>query len=119
MLLQYFLVVISATAVQSRYNNNTGPICRDLKIHVNAKAQNFALPPFPNSTNTTAVGQYLSSFNASTIPQSVSVSGTFAIAATYCQPANKVPGRENTIQLLLHGVGYTKVRYNLSYLVIA
>ncbi|PVH70668.1 hypothetical protein DL98DRAFT_436573 [Cadophora sp. DSE1049] len=36
------------------------------------------------------------------------VSGTYQISVTYCQPTVKVPGRENTIQMLLHGVAYTK-----------
>jgi hypothetical protein len=114
MLFSYFLILYVAT-VQSKYIINTGPICHDLKVHVNAEAHNFALPPYPESGTATAVGQYLSSFNASSIPQNLTVSGTFEIAATYCEPVKKVLGREKTIQLLLHGVGYTKVRCCVSY----
>lgn len=36
------------------------------------------------------------------------VSGTFSIGATYCEPLNTVPGRENTLQILVHGISYTR-----------
>lgn len=102
--------MLLATVTQSKYVTDPQPICKDIKLSLTATAENFALPPYPNSTAPTAVGQYLTSFNSSTIPQNHTVSGTFSIAATYCEPANKVPSREGTIQLLLHGLGYTKVR---------
>ena len=110
MLLHYLVVALGVGLVQSLRNNIRGPICQDLTLHLNAEAQNFALPPYPPSTDAKAVGQYLSSFNSSVIKQNVTVSGTYAISATYCRPALDVPGREATIQLLLHGVGYTKLR---------
>ncbi|KAH7402184.1 Alpha/Beta hydrolase protein [Phaeosphaeria sp. MPI-PUGE-AT-0046c] len=108
MLLHYSTIALIVGLAQSTYHNTCKPICEDLTLHVDAKAQNFALPPYPPSTDPRAVGQYLSSFNSSSIKQNLTVSGTFAISATYCRPAQEVPGRETTIQLLLHGVGYTK-----------
>jgi hypothetical protein len=30
-------------------------------------------------------------------------SGSFDISATYCEPTIQVPGRENTLQILVHG----------------
>ncbi|KAH8660715.1 hypothetical protein BGZ60DRAFT_344848, partial [Tricladium varicosporioides] len=36
------------------------------------------------------------------------VSGTWNISVTYCEPTVNVEGRGDTIQLLLHGVAYTK-----------
>lgn len=110
MLRPHCFLLLLATAAQSKYVTNPQPICKDIKLSLTATAENFALPRYPDSTAPTAVGQYLTSFNASTIPQNHTVSGTFSIAATYCEPANKVPDREGTVQLLLHGLGYTKVR---------
>ncbi|KAF2471678.1 uncharacterized protein BDR25DRAFT_203200, partial [Lindgomyces ingoldianus] len=50
-------------------------------------------------------------FNASTLPKK-NVSGTYNIAGTYCVLANKMPEREGSIQLLLHGLAYTKEYWN-------
>lgn len=93
----------------AEYITNPSPICKDVKLSLTTTADNYALPPYPNSTAKTAIGDYIKSFNASTLPKNNRVSGTFNIAATYCVPANKVPEREGTIQLLLHGLAYTKV----------
>lgn len=110
MLFHVLVVALGIGVAQSSSSTTRGPICQDLTLHLEASAQNFALPPYLPSTDARAVGQYLSSFNPSIIKQNVSVSGTYAISATYCRPVQKVPSRDSTIQLLLHGVGYTKVR---------
>lgn len=86
-----------------------GPACRHVNLTVTASADNIDLPPFPNDTSPTAFGKYAQSFNVSEIGTR-KIEGTFNIAATYCEPSQRVKRRENTIQFLLHGLGYTKVR---------
>ncbi|KAF1994721.1 hypothetical protein P154DRAFT_447027 [Amniculicola lignicola CBS 123094] len=62
------------------------------------------MPPYPDSTDGSTIWTYLQSFNASTLPLN-KVSGTFTIAATYCEPAKKFTKRKDTVQLLVHGLG--------------
>jgi hypothetical protein len=96
----------------AEYNPHAEPICNDIKLLIPVTAQNWDLPAYPNATDKGALLTYLTK----TLPSSgfagkpkKTVSGTFNIAATYCEPANKVPERENSIQFLLHGFGYTRV----------
>ena len=91
-----------------RRNDHRGAVCKDMMLSITATANNTVLPPYPNSTDPGVVYQYLGSFNSSTLP-SRTVSGTFDISVTYCEPSVKVEGREGTIQLLLHGLSATKV----------
>ena len=91
-----------------RRNDNPEAVCKDLMLSITATANNTVLPPYPNSTAPGVIYQYLSSFNSSALP-SRTVSGTFDISVTYCEPSVKVEGREGTIQLLLHGLSATKV----------
>lgn len=81
------------------------PQCTTIVLPIKAAANNTVFPPFPSDGN---YGQYLGSFNASTLPKQ-EVTGTYDISATYCEPTVKVKGREDTVQLLLHAVGSTKV----------
>jgi hypothetical protein len=83
--------------------------CRNIVLPVEAQAQNNIFPPYPNSTAPGVMYQFLASYNASTLPSHV-VHGTFKISATFCEPTVQVKGRENTIQVLLHGLSATKVR---------
>jgi hypothetical protein len=115
MLSPFSVIAALFLLAESKYITNPQPVCKDVRLSLTATAENFALPSYPNSTTRTTVGQYLSSFNASTIQKNRTVSGTFTIAATYCEPANKVSERENSIQLLLHGIGYTKVGTKLVF----
>jgi hypothetical protein len=85
------------------------PTCTNITIPITASAKNLAFPPYPNSTAPGVIFQYLKSFNSSTLP-ATTVSGTFEISATYCEPVVKVAGREGTVQMLLHGLAATKVR---------
>jgi hypothetical protein len=97
--------------------SHTEPICKDIKLSISTTAQNWDLPAYPNATDKGALVTYLSktlpSSGFATKPKKP-VSGTFCIAATYCEPANQVAGRENTIQFLLHGFGYTRVSLVMS-----
>ena len=85
------------------------PLCKDLMIAVTATANNTLLPTYPNSTSPTAFYEYFGSLKFSrTPPFTNTVSGTFNLSATYCEPTIKMEGR-NAVQLLVHGVAYTKV----------
>jgi hypothetical protein len=111
---QFLLILASAGLGVSKPTNiscssNAKPLCRDLVISVKATANNTLLPAYQNSTNPFAFYEYVGSLNSSTIrPFANTVSGTFDISATYCEPTYKVEGR-NAVQLLVHGVAYTKV----------
>ena len=77
-------------------------------LPIHATAENAVLPTFPETTSPSAVYEYLGSLNYSSLAHNT-ISGVFNISATYCEPSVKVEGREGTIQVLLHGVAYTKV----------
>jgi len=83
-------------------------ICREITLPINATANNAVLPSFPNATSLSAVYEFLDSINNASLA-STSVSGIFNISASYCEPSIKISGRESTVQLLLHGLSYTKV----------
>jgi hypothetical protein len=83
--------------------------CRNIVLPIQAQSQNKQFPPYPNSTAPGVLYQYLASYNASTLPLKL-VQGSFKISATFCGPTVQVKGRENTIQVLLHGLSATKVR---------
>ena len=102
------ILYLTTTGVISAPTPYPTPSCRNLTISVTALADNLDLPPFPNDTSRAAFGKYVRSFDPSTLGTK-KVDGTFNIAATYCEPLVDVPGRENTIQFLLHGLAYTKV----------
>lgn len=108
-----FIVVLSGLANSAPTNTSCSsiskPTCIDLMIPVTATANNTLLPTYPNSTSPTAFYEYFASLNFSNIPSFTNtISGTFNISATYCEPTIKVDGR-NAVQILVHGVAYTKV----------
>ncbi|KAH6674980.1 hypothetical protein B0J14DRAFT_25506 [Halenospora varia] len=101
-----FLATIHATPVPKDCTT-TPPNCKDILLPISAAAENTLYPAYPNLTTSKAFLQYLGSLaNATTSP--LPVNGTWNISVTYCEPVVKVQGREDTIQLLLHGVAYTK-----------
>ncbi|PMD19374.1 hypothetical protein NA56DRAFT_705542 [Hyaloscypha hepaticicola] len=77
--------------------------CVNFNIPVTASADNVALPPGLDVSN------LLLLLNPPVFEvTSQLASGTFDIAATYCPATTYVEGRENTLQVLLHGATYTK-----------
>lgn len=94
------------------------PACTTIILPIKASAENTIYPPYPNSTEEGASLEYLSSFNESTLPTHT-VSGTYDISATYCEPSVKVQGRKGTIQLLLHALGNTKASFPIHKVTIA
>jgi hypothetical protein len=72
--------------------------CVNFYIPVTASANNTALPPALDLSN------FLLLLNPLVFEvTSQLASGTFDIAATYCPATTYVEGRENTLQVLLHG----------------
>lgn len=72
--------------------------CVNFNIPVTASADNVALPPGLDVSN------LLLLLNPPVFEvTSQLASGTFDIAATYCPATTYVEGRENTLQVLLHG----------------
>jgi len=105
-----------ATAIAADYTPGAEPKCTDIKIPVHVTGENWDLPPYPNSTDVTSLVKYLSqSLPSSGFAQKprVTVTGNFSIAATFCKPTNIVPGREKSVQFLVHGFGYTRVSAKL------
>lgn len=109
-----FLIALATTGY-SKNTVNTEPKCQDIKLHIDATAQNWDLPAYPETTDQGTLVTYLSQ----TIPKSgfatkpkKTVSGTYKIAATFCEPTVKVPEREKSIQFLLHGFGSGRVRHH-------
>ena len=85
------------------------PLCKDIVIKVSASANLVVAPDFGDLS---AAGSLIAAF--SRIPQVLAnatyarKSGEYNISGTFCEPTKKVPGRENHIQLLVHGATYTK-----------
>ena len=71
---------------------------------------NTAFPSYPNDTSPGVFYKYLASLSTLT-HETHNVSGTYNISVSYCKPTVKVEGREDSIQMLLHGVGMTKVGF--------
>ncbi len=84
-------------------------ICSPVSFEVPATAQNPKFVNPPDAENGTAVVEWLQQALAdpSTAPinGTITVSGTFYISGTYCRPPGKAL---DVIQLLLHGVTYTR-----------
>lgn len=108
----FFILVttaISAPATQS-YPSEQLPTCQELLVPVQASANNTFFPAYPNSTTPTAIYDYIRSLGSAPLkPLANPVAGVFNISVRYCEPTVKVEGRQDSIQLLLHGLGYTKV----------
>ncbi|PMD40183.1 alpha/beta-hydrolase [Hyaloscypha variabilis F] len=100
------LFVLLGAAVSSPINKSrqaVPPGCVDFTITISAWADNTALP----------VGLTLSNAFLLLNPLVFEVtsqlaSGTFDVAATYCPPVDHVEGREETLQVLIHGATYTR-----------
>lgn len=93
---------------------STTSTCDELLFPITAQATNLVLPAFPTSTAPGTFFQYLEQVesNEASITQAT-VSGTWNIAGLFSEPAIPVAGRENTIQVLLHGLAYDKVIHSL------
>ncbi|KAF8858475.1 hypothetical protein BDZ45DRAFT_802437 [Acephala macrosclerotiorum] len=79
--------------------------CTDLMIPITAIANNTLMPAYPNSTSSIAFYDYLKSLtNADIQPNMHTASGTYNISARFWKPTVQVHGREDSIQVFLHGL---------------
>jgi hypothetical protein len=92
---------------------NPQPLCGNLLLPIEATAMNTAFPPYPNDTSAGVFYKYLASISNLTLETNY-VSGKYNISVSYCKPTVKVEGRQDSIQMLLHGVSATKVRFPFS-----
>ncbi|CZR69991.1 uncharacterized protein PAC_19892 [Phialocephala subalpina] len=76
-------------APQTNPQTNALPPCTNVVIPVTVTANNVVLP-------------------ATTPPAFNQVSGTYNIAARYCEPANNLHPRRDVLQVLVHGITYTR-----------
>jgi pimeloyl-ACP methyl ester carboxylesterase len=84
---------------------NSWPIsCQDVMIPVKVSADNYVLP-----SNLTMADLTLT-FLESTVPNSstIRIEGEYSIGARYCTPSCAVPHRKQTLQVLVHGITYTR-----------
>jgi pimeloyl-ACP methyl ester carboxylesterase len=88
---------------ESRATAGQGPICQDVNIPVTVSAMNKQLPTDLVLSNPTSLLNAVAS-ELLVLP----VSGTFNIAGRYCKPEVTIPGREKTLQLLVHGITYDR-----------
>lgn len=85
-------------------------MCQDLVLPIKAATMDNAFPPYPNSTFLGTFYEYLCSL--SNVALGTNVSGKYNISVSYCKPTVKAQGRVDTVQMLLHGVSATKVRFS-------
>jgi hypothetical protein len=82
-------IIGSSVALHPVLVKPIGPTCTEFDFPVTVSAANFEIP-----ISTPLVFQQ--------------VSGTYSIHARYCEPENYVKSRQNTLQVLVHGITYTR-----------
>jgi len=92
------LLLLAGVLFSSVVDGQVPDGCVNLTIPVTVTADNMGLPLNLDPADFLVIveeliGDVLDS----------TVSGTFNIAATYCEPVYKVPKRYNTLQVLVHG----------------
>ncbi|GME44931.1 Alpha/beta hydrolase fold-1 [Neofusicoccum parvum] len=90
----------------------SGPACSDVSLSVTISAENRHVPGYlasglQDATLTLAgIEQLLNSVGDEV--QIALVNGTYSIAGRFCEPEVQVAGREDAIQLLVHGITYDR-----------
>mgnify|MGYP005988817661 CR=1 FL=1 len=80
--------------------------CNDLSIPVSARALNKALTlNLTNLLSPSGLGNLLATVEG--LPTTL-VGGEYHISARYCPPTNHVASRKDVLQVLVHGITYTK-----------
>ena len=86
----------------------TASSCQDVTFTLTASATNrLALNPPANFQDINLVIPFLLQPN---VPYQVS--GTYKLYGQYCAPTSKIPGREKTLQILVHGNTYSHTYFN-------
>lgn len=83
--------------------------CRSVTIPVTATADNLQMIDLPDSTNAPGHAEYFLNALLAVPPNNgtVSVTGTYSIAATYCKPILGILDRK-VIQVMVYGATYNK-----------
>ncbi|KAF2209971.1 hypothetical protein CERZMDRAFT_46247 [Cercospora zeae-maydis SCOH1-5] len=102
---QFLCLSFTAAASAAPHFPRDGLSCRDLNISVDVSAKNRALP---NGLDLSSL-QGLSVLNdlVAGLGEFL-VSGTYTISARYCESSANVQSRNTTLQILVHGLLYTK-----------
>ncbi|KAH7026471.1 Alpha/Beta hydrolase protein [Microdochium trichocladiopsis] len=104
--------VVSAAAVSAK-------CCTNLTVPVTVSARNgrFNLQPPENNIDVTdfilRLGKRGANYTQQVLEEIYTVSGTYNIAATYCEPAANEPG--SVLQVLTHGVGFDRSYWDFPY----
>ena len=88
--------------------------CQSLIFNISTTASNDRFGNAFESTNTTSILDFLNNLlrtGQNPVTGSFQASGTFQVAAEYCQPVNK-PDDDIALQLLVHGSTYDKTVWN-------
>ncbi|TQS35336.1 hypothetical protein Golomagni_04246 [Golovinomyces magnicellulatus] len=85
----------------------SGPSCSEFRIPVTVSVENMKIDANINSVN--SLKGAMQGIALGTLkPVNVRIQDTFNIAARYCEPEVQNPNRTNTIQMLVHGITYSK-----------
>ncbi|CAD6503829.1 BgTH12-05574 [Blumeria graminis f. sp. triticale] len=101
------LLTIFAT-VQGASLLPRGMTCRDVLIPTVVNTSNDYIDPTINSQAKARSWMQKVDSHRINSTEEVDINDKFNIAARYCEPEVKNPSRANTIQLLVHGITYTK-----------
>ncbi|RKF78946.1 putative ctr copper transporter family protein [Golovinomyces cichoracearum] len=85
----------------------SGPSCSEFRIPVTVSVENMKIDPNINSVD--SLRGAMQGIALGTLkPVKVKIQDTYNIAARYCEPEVQNPNRTNTIQMLVHGITYSK-----------
>jgi hypothetical protein len=97
---------LAALGYSAVVKQRSGPTCSDIIIPVNITANNFVIPSTLTVDN---LGTFINGLGSSLFDLAANIiGGSYNIAARYCEPELYVPSRQHTVQLLVHGVTYTR-----------
>lgn len=107
----FLLTTLLTLALAGNPPHSPRPTCSEVTFTITTSSNNsvFASPPSP--TNDTALWDFLASGFRGNLPTIIGtrpISGTFNISGTYCLPHHHRPRSPPTLQILLHGITYSK-----------
>ncbi|RKF53520.1 putative ctr copper transporter family protein [Erysiphe neolycopersici] len=108
MRLRFYLLGAGVTIAQSQIIFSRGPSCSEFKIPIQVNSVNFYISPSVNSTAALNSTMHNILSGLTSLVSNVTVSSTYNISARFCEPEVRNSSRSNTIQLLVHGITYTK-----------
>lgn len=96
----------AAAAINTPRDANTTTTCRDVLIPVSAKAENRDLPT--SMTNGTLLEDPVTVNDLLVDTALILVEGEYTIAGSFCTPTQNITNRQNTLQILVHGITDTR-----------